>query len=224
MKTVPTLPDQAGEPVALRIGISLTHEQVSALYLELLRRKRPAYGWMEEPLVAIEEALKPAHNAIHDRTFNAMNRQFFGDNRMAFDEASMPNGVTPAAPTTGSVPVAFPNEGHCAARAAGESCNCPEVCLRWVAAPPANAPVASVPEGCTPEDAQMLRCANHGLAIDIDQYREALTDLCSQIHAFAEKHGEADFYTGRAEKLLTGVDVKCTPIALLAASMGGDRA
>lgn len=89
----------AGEPKADgRIAFNLTREQVSALYLTLLRRERPAFGWMEEPLVAIEWALKPAHNAIHDRGFNAMNRQFFGDDRLNLGEAEMPSEVTPLAP------------------------------------------------------------------------------------------------------------------------------
>jgi hypothetical protein len=82
-----------------RIKLHLTYEQVSALYLTLLRRERPAFGWMEEPLVAIEAALSPAHSAIHDRGFNSMNRQFFGDDRMAFEEAPMPTDVIAAAPT-----------------------------------------------------------------------------------------------------------------------------
>jgi hypothetical protein len=50
-----------------RIPVNLTYEQISALYLLLFRRERPAYGWMETPLVAIEQALSPAHSAIHDR-------------------------------------------------------------------------------------------------------------------------------------------------------------
>jgi hypothetical protein len=67
---------------------------------------------------------------------------------------------------------------------------------------------AAIPEGCTPEDAQMLRLANHGLAQEIDRYRIALSDLCLQIHTFAEKYGEADFETGRAERLLQSADAK----------------
>lgn len=70
--------------------LSITPTQIQALYLLLLRRHRPEFGWMEEPLVAIEAALKPAHDAIHDRSFNAMNRQFFGDDRFHLDEAPMP--------------------------------------------------------------------------------------------------------------------------------------
>lgn len=31
-----------------------------------------------------------------------------------------------------------------------------------------------------------------------DEVREIIADLVQQIHAFAEKEGEADFYTGRA--------------------------
>lgn len=72
------------------LTLSMTPVQLQALYLTLIRRERPAFGWMEEPLVAIEEALKPAHNAIHDRAFNAMNRQFFGDDRFKLEEAPMP--------------------------------------------------------------------------------------------------------------------------------------
>jgi hypothetical protein len=80
-----------------RLPFNLTYEQVSALYLHLIRRNRPEFGWMEVPLVAIEEALKPVHNAIHDRQFNAMNRQFFGDDRVRLDEAPMPAEIAPVA-------------------------------------------------------------------------------------------------------------------------------
>lgn len=80
-----------------RLPFSLTPEQVQALYLTLLRRERPAFGWMEAPLVAIEEALQPAHNAIHDRSFNSLNRQFFGDDRVRLEEAPMPNEIAPSA-------------------------------------------------------------------------------------------------------------------------------
>lgn len=79
-----------------RVPLNLTYEQISALYLLLLRRERPEYGWMEAPLVAIEEGLKPAHNAIHDRGFNSLNRQFFGDDRFKFDESAVPTEIAPA--------------------------------------------------------------------------------------------------------------------------------
>jgi hypothetical protein len=77
---------------------SLAPEQVQALYLTLLRRERPAFGWMEAPLVAIEAALKPAHDAIHDRQFNTMNRRFFGDDRFRLDEAAMPTEIAASQP------------------------------------------------------------------------------------------------------------------------------
>lgn len=82
-----------------RVPLNLTYEQISALYLLLLRRERPEYGWMEAPLVAIEEGLKPAHNAIHDRGFNSLNRQFFGDDRFKFDESAVPTEIAPASST-----------------------------------------------------------------------------------------------------------------------------
>ncbi|MDN8068788.1 hypothetical protein [Burkholderia vietnamiensis] len=89
-------PSPADERAA-RVSLLLTHEQVSALYVHLVHRNRPEFGWIESPLVAIEEALKPAHNAIHDRGFNAMNRRFFGDDRFKFDEAEMPSEIAPQA-------------------------------------------------------------------------------------------------------------------------------
>ncbi|HDR8974007.1 hypothetical protein [Burkholderia vietnamiensis] len=89
-------PSPADERAA-RVSLLLTHEQVSALYVHLAHRNRPEFGWIESPLVAIEEALKPAHNAIHDREFNAMNRQFFSDDRFKFDEAEMPSEIVPQA-------------------------------------------------------------------------------------------------------------------------------
>lgn len=77
------------------VRVVMTFEQVQALYLTLMRdRPRPAFGWMEEPLVAIEAALKPVHGAIHDRQFNSMNRQFFGDERMRFDESPLARDVS----------------------------------------------------------------------------------------------------------------------------------
>lgn len=89
-------PSPADERAA-RVSLSLTHEQVSALYVHLVHRNRSEFGWIESPLIAIEEALKPAHNAIHDRGFNAMSRQFFGDDRFKFDEAEMPPEIVPQA-------------------------------------------------------------------------------------------------------------------------------
>jgi hypothetical protein len=94
-----------------RISVSLTHGQVSALYLTLLRRERPAFGWMEEPLVAIEAALQPAHNAIHDRGFNAMNRRFFGDDRFKFEEGVIPTEVAPASTAADSNTLPRESEG-----------------------------------------------------------------------------------------------------------------
>jgi len=82
------------EPFTLK----LSHEQVQSLYLTLSHARfggkerpetRPAFGWMEQPLVDIEKALEPLHSAIHDRQFNAMNRQFFGDDRMRLAEAPL---------------------------------------------------------------------------------------------------------------------------------------
>jgi hypothetical protein len=72
------------------LTLSMTPVQLQALYLLLVHRDRPAFGWMEEPLLAVEKALQPAHNAIHDRSFNAMNRQFFGDDRFRLEETPMP--------------------------------------------------------------------------------------------------------------------------------------
>lgn len=118
-----------------RISVSLTYGQVSALYLTLLRRERPAFGWMEEPLVAIEAALQPAHNAIHDRGFNDMNRRFFGDDRFKFEEGVIPTEVAPASPAAESKTLPRESEGgYCQARANGEGCNCASACARWVAA------------------------------------------------------------------------------------------
>jgi hypothetical protein len=96
LAAAPVIAPVADSVVTLR----LTHEQVSALYLHLVHRTRPDFGWIEAPLVAIEEALKPAHHAIHDRSFNAMNRQFFGDDRMELGEAPMPTEARAAAPVS----------------------------------------------------------------------------------------------------------------------------
>lgn len=105
-RVAPAEPVQGAVPAG-RVRFELTHEQVQALYLFLSHGRfggkerpetRPAFGWMEAPLVAIEEALEPAHSAIHDRTFNGMNRQFFGDDRFKFAEHKMPDAVVPAAP------------------------------------------------------------------------------------------------------------------------------
>jgi len=85
-----------------RFSMEFTAEQVQALYLTLWRGRlggkkrpetRPAYGWMEQPLVAIEDALESLHRHIHDRSFNAMNRQFFGN-----DSRSLPVTDAPAMP------------------------------------------------------------------------------------------------------------------------------
>ena len=57
-------------------------------------------------------------------------------------------------------------------------------------------------EGCTPTDIRVLRQANSTLATEAHELREALADLVGQIEGFAEAHGEADFETGRAKKLL----------------------
>jgi hypothetical protein len=40
---------------------------------------------------------------------------------------------------------------------------------------PANSLLADVPEGCTPTDARVLREANHALAIEVHELREALS-------------------------------------------------
>lgn len=63
-----------------------------------------------------------------------------------------------------------------------------------------------VPEGCTPADAAMLRIGNHGLADQLHEAIEALRGLRDQVHAFAEAHGEAEFYTGRAREVLDNYD------------------
>lgn len=60
-------------------------------------------------------------------------------------------------------------------------------------------------EGCTPTDARVLREANHALAQESFDLQEALADIYSQVAAFCEKHGEADFYTGRVLYLLAKV-------------------
>lgn len=61
------------------LTVAFTPEEVSALYLCLLHdRKRPAYGWMEAPLVAVEKQLKPLNAAISDRAFQAVDDAFWG--------------------------------------------------------------------------------------------------------------------------------------------------
>mgnify|MGYP001601220392 CR=1 FL=1 len=65
------------EPI-IHFQLPLTREQVSALYIHLFHRKRPAWGWMEEPLIAIETALLPVHSEIHSEDFDAMDAAFHG--------------------------------------------------------------------------------------------------------------------------------------------------
>ncbi len=83
-----------------RYAVELTAAQVQALYLTLWRSRiggkaepetRPAYGWMEQPLVDIEKALAGLHSALHDRQFNGMNRQFFGNDSRRLPEQAMPD-------------------------------------------------------------------------------------------------------------------------------------
>lgn len=83
-----------------RYAIELTAPQVQALYLTLWRSRiggkeapetRPAWGWMERPLVDIESALSVLHSALHDRQFNGMNRQFFGNDSRRLPEAEIPS-------------------------------------------------------------------------------------------------------------------------------------
>lgn len=58
--------------------LKLSREQVSALFILLVHRKRPEFGWMEEPLLAIEAELNPVHSQIHSEDFDAMDRAFWG--------------------------------------------------------------------------------------------------------------------------------------------------
>lgn len=64
-----------------KMQVELSDEQISAIYLLIFHREQPAYGWMEAPLVEVQALLEPLHTKIHNISFNAMNRQFFGDNR-----------------------------------------------------------------------------------------------------------------------------------------------
>ena len=91
--------DQLGAGAEARYAVELTAAQVQALYLTLWRGRlggkeepetRPAWGWMEQPLVDIETALAGLHSALHDRQFNGMNRQFFGNGSLALPEKAMP--------------------------------------------------------------------------------------------------------------------------------------
>jgi hypothetical protein len=84
---------------AMRYAVELTAEQVQALYLTLFHGRiggkespgtRPAFGWIEQPLVDIELALAPLHLYLHDGQFNAMNRAFFGDARLDLPSAAKP--------------------------------------------------------------------------------------------------------------------------------------
>ena len=133
----PSSPCAPAEPAAQGgergcITVHMTYEQVKSLYLTLSHGRhggrerpetRPAFGWMEQPLVEIEQALEPIHNALHDRQFNSLNRQFFGDDRFRFDEAPLTQVVS-ATPAPAS-PCASP----AAAAVAGE----PVAWRRWQA-------------------------------------------------------------------------------------------
>jgi hypothetical protein len=66
------------------------------------------------------------------------------------------------------------------------------------AQPVAWQPIETVPEGCTPADAAMLRRANHAMADEVHLLRTALADLHRQVQEFVTTDGEADFYTGPA--------------------------
>ncbi len=66
---------------AAHFSLNLSREMVSALAIHLFHRERPAYGWMEAPLTAIENELRPIHSKIHDENFNAMDTAFFGYDR-----------------------------------------------------------------------------------------------------------------------------------------------
>ena len=96
---------RAASGVDRTVLVSFTYPQVQALYLTLFHGRmggaerpevRPAWGWMEQPLWEIETALAPAHKAIHDRDFSALNRSFFGTDSRKLPEALMPASV-PAA-------------------------------------------------------------------------------------------------------------------------------
>ena len=72
--------------------LELTREQVSALAVHLAHRQRPAWGWMDAPLAAIEQAIDKEHAKIHKEDFAAMDAQF--------------HGITPTAPTQARAPKA----------------------------------------------------------------------------------------------------------------------
>ena len=68
-----------------RYAVELTVQQVQALYLTLYHGRcggkerpetRPAFGWMEQPLLDIEAALNGLHGHLHYRSFNELNRSF----------------------------------------------------------------------------------------------------------------------------------------------------
>lgn len=88
---------QVPEPVAF-YKLPLEREAVSALAIHLFHRERPAFGWIENHLLAIENALKPIHNKIHDENFNAMYTAFFGYDR------KLPNAAPVLAPGMVQVP------------------------------------------------------------------------------------------------------------------------
>lgn len=95
--------------------LRVTADQVQSLYLTLSRREEKAYGWMEQPLVDVELALEPLHRAIHDRQFNAMNRQFFGDDSRRLPEAELStvaDAATPAPQPAMPEPVATITTWH----------------------------------------------------------------------------------------------------------------
>lgn len=94
------LTEGLGAGAEARYAVELTAAQVQALYLTLWRSRiggkagpetRPAFGWMEQPLVDIEAALAGLHSALHDRQFNGMNRQFFGNDSRRLPEKDMPS-------------------------------------------------------------------------------------------------------------------------------------
>lgn len=103
-------PAPAPEVPAGCVQVVMTFEQVQALYLTLMHGRRggkehpetrPAFGWMEQPLVEIEKTLAPVHSAIHDRQFNSLNRQFFGDDSRRLPEADLKTSVS-ASPAVGA--------------------------------------------------------------------------------------------------------------------------
>lgn len=74
------LAERATSPPAPQPAVveALTPEQISAVYLLLVRRKRPEFGWMEVALLGAEKILEPLHSAIHDAQFDAMDAAFRG--------------------------------------------------------------------------------------------------------------------------------------------------